>query len=171
MDSPKTLTSIEQIKLGVTYKDVITNFTGVAISWVEYMGGNTMVNIQPQCGEDEKKPESHFCDFQSLYELPDGKTVSIPPKPMSNSLAIGDEVRDKANGYQGIVTAKHIWINGCVHYRVEGMADGKKPGLIMDQFPWLDGDRLKLIKAVGDQGFLKSVGGDRKDLPQTKYVG
>lgn len=58
------------IQLGMTYKDKITGFVGVATGFVQYISGCNQALIQPRCGEDGAMRESQWFDQQRLDELP-----------------------------------------------------------------------------------------------------
>lgn len=57
-------------RLGNTYQDVITGFTGVCIGHVEYMTGCNLSLIQPR-GDGDSMPESCWIDdkFLSLVDV------------------------------------------------------------------------------------------------------
>jgi hypothetical protein len=54
------------IKLGATYVDKITGFTGVAIGFVTYISGCNQVLIAPRVGDDGKLQEGRWFDEQRL---------------------------------------------------------------------------------------------------------
>jgi hypothetical protein len=54
------------IKLGATYTDKITGFTGVATGKVEYLTGCNQVLVQPKVGADGNLSDSRWFDEQRL---------------------------------------------------------------------------------------------------------
>lgn len=57
-------------------------------------------------------------------------------------ITLGKQVRDKASGFEGIVTARIEYINGCIQYCVKPRvgADGKPPDSL-----YLDEEFLEVI--------------------------
>lgn len=46
---------------------------------------------------------------------------------------LGDRVRDKVTGFEGIVTARYEYLNGCIRWEVSGVdKDGKPDGYAFD---------------------------------------
>lgn len=56
------------IKLGHTYKDMITGFAGVAVGYVQYLSGCNQALLAPRCSEDGALRESQWFDQQRLVE-------------------------------------------------------------------------------------------------------
>jgi hypothetical protein len=59
---------------------------------------------------------------------------------------LGDKVRDRINGFTGIVTGRSVYLYGCVHVLVAPTAlpaDGKHP-----DSTWIDEDRVEIIEAA-----------------------
>lgn len=54
------------IELGLTYKDKITGFAGVATGFVRYISGCNQALIQPRCSDDGSMRESQWFDQQRL---------------------------------------------------------------------------------------------------------
>lgn len=51
-----------------------------------------------------------------------------PPEPEEQPMVkLGDRVRDAITGFEGIATAKHEYLNGCVRYSVEAPDKDGKP--------------------------------------------
>lgn len=57
---------------------------------------------------------------------------------------LGDRVKDKVSGLQGIVTGRAMWLNGCVQFlmRPKALPDNKFPEGV-----WLDGVQLTIVQA------------------------
>jgi hypothetical protein len=75
----------------------------------------------------------------------------------------GDKVRDIVNGYQGIVTARHEYLNGCVRYHVDPgkvEKDGKSP-----EGATIDEGQLELVKRGVVKIPARDVGGP---MPEPK---
>lgn len=75
----------------------------------------------------------------------------------------GDRVRCFVTGFEGIVTGRADYLNGCVSYCVKPrVGDDKK----MPEGAWLDEPQLELIAASAVEratGDLRVVGGPRPD--------
>ena len=73
---------------------------------------------------------------------------------------IGEHIRDKISGYEGIVTARTEWYNGCWRYRLE--PDHLNPetgGLIEDET--FDEEQLEKIKKTKVKVPKNKSGGSR----------
>lgn len=68
---------------------------------------------------------------------------------------LGDKVRDKINGLEGIALDRFFHITGCDRFAIELPAADGKPGEIMH----CDGNRLELIEAFPDR--------HREEVPDT----
>ena len=68
------------IHLGRKYKDVITNFEGYAIGYVNYITGCNQVLVQPMSEKPSEKPEADWIDEQRLEEV-EGEMVSMGSRP------------------------------------------------------------------------------------------
>lgn len=65
------------INLGMTYKDKITGFVGVATGFVQYISGCNQALIQPRCGEDGSMLDSQWFDQQRLEPVTDAPLVTL----------------------------------------------------------------------------------------------
>jgi hypothetical protein len=57
---------------------------------------------------------------------------------------LGDKVKDSITGFEGIVTGKTIWLNGCT--RVGVQSDVLKDG-VPTEAQWIDEPQLKVIES------------------------
>lgn len=70
-----------KIKLGETYTDKITGYTGIATARIEYLTGCTHICLQAKVDKDNKIPEGQYFDESRLddrIEKPGGP--ADPPK-------------------------------------------------------------------------------------------
>jgi len=58
---------------------------------------------------------------------------------------IGDHLRDVISGYEGVVTAKTVWYNGCVRYRLEPDKLNPRTGELIESETF-DEEQLEKIK-------------------------
>ena len=81
-------------------------------------------------------------------------------------IKLGQKVRDKVTGFEGIATAKVIYLNGCVQFCVKPKAvDGK-----MREGEYIDDGQLEVM---GNGVTIKNEpnGGPMPDTPATRYGG
>ena len=69
----------------------------------------------------------------------------------------GDRARDTVTGFEGIVTAKTEWMNGCVRYALQSST--LKDGVPVDAF-WVDEQTIEVVKEE------KIAASDRRGGPQ-----
>ena len=55
-------------RLGYTFKDKITGFTGVAIGHVEYLTGCNQTLLQPKTNDGAKRPDAEWFDDQRIEQ-------------------------------------------------------------------------------------------------------
>lgn len=77
------------------------------------------------------------------------------------NIHLGDEVVDIITGFQGVVTGKTTYINGCVQFSVRPkvLKDGK-----MIDLEWIDDKRLKIINEAS--GALAEMTNTARGGPQ-----
>ena len=74
----------------------------------------------------------------------------------------GDRVRDEVSRWEGAVTAKYVYWNGCVRYEVSGAdKDGKPESFVFDE------QQLTVVaeRSVDAPGALAQAGGPRGSRP------
>ena len=79
------------IVLGNKVKDVVTGFTGVAISKVEYLNGCIRYCVMPMVGKDGKMPDGEYVDEGQLVIV---DTEILPSKDKKEPT--GGPAHDKA---------------------------------------------------------------------------
>lgn len=59
----------------------------------------------------------------------------LPDEPGFNErVSLGDKAKDTVSGFEGIIGSKHIYLNGCVRYAIEGAdKDGAPVGHVFDE--------------------------------------
>lgn len=58
-----------EILLGVAYRDVISNFEGVAVGHVVYLTGCNQTLLQPKGTDPSKRPSAEWYDDQRLQRV------------------------------------------------------------------------------------------------------
>lgn len=77
-----------KIELGATVRDTITNYKGIATGRSDYLDEAPEVRVTPQALDSRSQPvQSHW--------FPEARLVRI--------IGVGQLVRDKATGFQGLV--------------------------------------------------------------------
>jgi len=136
---------MNEIKLGSTVKDLISGFTGIAIQRLEQLNGNVQIAIQPKIAEGATAyPEAMFIDHHTLAVIDEGVSANMI-EPEETMIELGQRVRDRATGFEGIATQRAIYINGCTGYSV--VPKMREDGLI-NEVPspsWIDHNRLEVV--------------------------
>lgn len=70
---------------------------------------------------------------------------------------LGDKVKDKVTGYEGIVIARSEYLNGCIRYGVQRdkLTKEGKP----QESEWFDEKQLAIVKAKAVNVEVKRTGG------------
>ncbi|MEA3225049.1 MAG: hypothetical protein U9Q07_03800 [Planctomycetota bacterium] len=80
-------------------------------------------------------------------------------------IKIGDRVRDKVSGFQGIATARHEYMNGCVRFTID--SEELKDGKPIDGH-WFDEQQIEAIEDKALEVIPAQVGGPQKAPPSLK---
>ena len=75
------------------------------------------------------------------------KPIIREPGSLTWPFRLGDKVRDKINGLEGIAVSRFYHLTGCDRFAIELPAEGGKLGEIVH----LDGQRLELVEAFPDR--------------------
>lgn len=67
----------------------------------------------------------------------------------------GTLVRDNVTGWEGKITGRYQFINGCIRYGLETLKDGKHEEMSFDE------DRLEVVEEKVSPVRLKRTGGPR----------
>lgn len=67
----------------------------------------------------------------------------------------GTVVRDTVTGWEGKITGRYEFINGCIRYGLETLKDGKHEEMSFDE------GRLEIVKSKDSSVALKRTGGPR----------
>jgi hypothetical protein len=81
-------------------------------------------------------------------------------------IQLGDFVRDRITGFEGVATSKTKFITGCTQIGVTPLAVENKTG----EGQLFDRDRLEIVRAqeVKDVADKKNPGGPNRDAPKMK---
>lgn len=65
----------KEIQLGNRVKDIVTGFTGIASSKIEYLNGCVQFGVKPKVEKDGKMPEIYYIDVQQLEFVDEGVSI------------------------------------------------------------------------------------------------
>ena len=71
-------------------------------------------------------------------------------------IKLGSKVRDTISGFEGIVTARHEYLNGCVRYSISATSLDEN-GKMFDE-AWLDDQQVEVIEEMGPEVSKDSTG-------------
>jgi hypothetical protein len=135
-----------EIKLGQTVEDAVSGFRGIAHQMRQTLNGNVQFAVQPKVKEGEVAlPDSVYFDRHMLNVIDDGVSGRVTATTHVD-IPLGTRVRDVATGLEGIATARHTFINGCVFYDVMP----KKKTEMFDANPdaqFIDSVRLEIVRS------------------------
>lgn len=75
---------------------------------------------------------------------------------------LGAKARDTVTGFEGIITARNEWLNGCIQYCLKPKVD--KDGKIPEG-EWIDEQQVELVRKAASKAAAKTTGGPQKDAP------
>lgn len=115
----------QNIKLGVLAKDRLTNVEGILTAAAVELNGNWRLDIQP-LSTDNKLIDAIATDYDNVIVT--GAGIANPAIMNDSKFELGQKVRDKYNGIEGIVH-RIIWhTNGCVFIKIKCFALDKLSG-------------------------------------------
>ena len=76
---------------------------------------------------------------------------------------LGAKVRDTVTDFEGTITARNEWLNGCKQYCLK--AKVKKDGAIKDG-EWIDEGQLELVRKSARKTPAEPTGGPMSDAPK-----
>lgn len=94
----------------------ITGFKGTIIVRQESINGSIQYGLQPR---KNKEDSDYVGDAKSIDE---GYVTGTPEvsEEVDFKFDCGDKVRNFINGFEGTITRRKQWLNGCIQYVVEG---------------------------------------------------
>ncbi len=136
--------------LGKGVHDAISRFSGIAIQVVEYMNGNIQVAIQPSQKEGETDyPDAMQIDYHTVVIDDPGLSSMVTDAPEIH-IKLGQRVRDRATGLEGIATKTATYMNGCVSVAVQPKKRKEELFAGNPEESWIDFNRLVVV----DDGLL-----------------
>lgn len=115
-----------KFELGVYVRDQLTGFEGTIDGRAHRLGGFDQYSIKPKVDDAGKMQEGFWLDENHLVEDA-GKSLAPVHGAPTFKYKIGEKVKDKLSGFDGVVESQIQWINGCQSYWVDSvkLVDGK----------------------------------------------
>jgi len=114
--------AVVEPKLGNTVRCVMTGYTGIANQKLELLNGTVQLSVQPSMSKDRLMnnvyPDGMNLDVHMLDYVDDGVAARVTPVTANVDIRLGERVQDSVTGFDGIATAKHTFVNGCVYFTV-----------------------------------------------------
>jgi hypothetical protein len=130
------------IELGQKVKCKVTGFEGTVVTRAEYLHGCARLGVQPPVGKDGKVPDEMTVDEPQLEVV--GKKKVIEVKMPKEIVPLGTKAKDPVTGYEGIVTARAVHLNGCARVALQPKHDPKSEKKF-DQGIWFPEPQVKLV--------------------------
>ena len=83
---------------------------------------------------------------------------------MNEKAELGDVVKDKISGFQGVVTGIHKYLNGCTRLSVSPQTVKKDEKIPLDDVH-LDSIQVEIVKKNVMESVKETVEGPRPDAP------
>jgi len=84
---------------------------------------------------------------------------------MRRKFKLGDKVRDKISGLEGIITSRIEFLNGCVQY---GIQPPVTPDGTMQEVEYIDEEQLEIIKDKKTTVKRDDTGGGIRHYPKSR---
>lgn len=79
------------------------------------------------------------------------------------ALQLGKKYRDKISGWEGILTARYEYMNGCVRVEISGAdKDGQPKGFVFDE------QQIELVPDGGVKTKPRRTGGPQTSVPVSR---
>jgi len=147
------------IKLGDIAKDTVTGFQGVVIGRSTYLYNVDRLTLQPRELLDGKRQDSRSFDEPGVEFVSHSEVKA--QTPASDSFYVGDVVRERITGFEGVITCRTRWISGCYTLSVQPQ------GLNKDQQPFeakaFEEPDCTLVKAKNYKEPVRKVGGPKPE--------
>lgn len=125
-------TELTLADLGMTVRDRVSGYTGVATSWHDTYSGVAQIGVTSRVKDDGSYGDAMSFDLQQLEIVGDRAMDMTMPAP--HSFAIGDTVTDNVTGASGVIVEFSTFLNGCVHVSAQPKVD--KDGKVPERFFW-----------------------------------
>lgn len=134
-------TNPSDIRLGMEVFDRASKLRGLVITRADMFNGNTQFAIMAQ-GDGSEIKEGTFVDWHAIGIIGKGISDILPPVATDVKVGLGEKVKDRVSGLQGMVIERITFQNGCVYLNVQPPVDKKKPDAGMPKAVLFDHMRL-----------------------------
>lgn len=126
-------------RLGETYTDLISGFTGIAVIRYTNLDGRTLIDLASKVTE-KGSLKSHESFDSTMLRSESGETPVLLPVPESE-IVLGRVYRDELTDFVGTATTRADHVNGCVQFGLEPRVDEKgerRKGYLFDDSRLVD---------------------------------
>ena len=139
--------------LGAKVKDRVTNYTGVVTCIAFHLSGCERYGVETRSGKRSERGETqYFYDSQLIgIEKKNGdfKPCHLDNLDINTNLKLGQIVKDKITGFEGVVTVINFKMWNCPYINVQSLENP-------DSDQWFDETLLEPVDAEEDfADFLK----------------
>lgn len=115
---------MNNVKIGDQVKDEISGVKGIIVAQHDYLYGCHRSRVQPAGMKDGKPIEQSTFDTAQLKLITAGVVAYTAPVPVAK---LGDKVRDRLTGYEGVATARFEYLFGppAIGVQPQSLKDGK----------------------------------------------
>lgn len=116
---------MEEVKIGHRVKDVVTGMTGIVehIAYYPYMARR--IAVQPDSLDKDGNMRKSFMIDEAQLQIVN-KKPKFTPTFAEPRFDWGQPVKDPISGYEGKVTGRALYLNGCARICVQAPHDKKK---------------------------------------------
>lgn len=155
------------VKLGSKVEDVVSGFQGIVTAWITVSNGNTRCSVTPKTADPSVKPDAVTFDLVQLKRIGVGCEKLIQPEAKT-PVGMFDKAKDRITGDTGVVVAKTVFLNGCVHFECERQDYNKEKHA--ETYFIVEAHRVEKIGAMPKHP-VKPSGGPEKRAPKMSATG
>lgn len=122
------------INLGQKAKDKVTGFEGTVVGRTEWLNGCYRFTLQPPIDKDGKHCSAETIDEPQLEVV--GEGIPHEETPRKHVIQLGQKVRDKITGFEGVAMARTSWLSKLDRIMIQPSVDkeGKhRDGHVFDE--------------------------------------
>lgn len=126
------MSKVQSIPLGSAVQDILTGVTGIASVRCDLIAGNTQYTVQPKSKDGDSMPDAWNIDEHTLEVTGPGISDRATPVPEDTVVfQLGQKLRCRITGFEGIASGRMTHMNGCVFYRLDSkMGTSKETGAL-----------------------------------------
>lgn len=101
----------KKIQIGDIARDTVSGYEGVVVGRTTYLYNVDRLSIQPSALREGKLQDQRSFDEPGMEYV--GESAIVPVSPMTDDFKVGDTVRHKITGLEGVIIGRSRWISGC----------------------------------------------------------